>query len=220
MLYLHTAESIIRDFILGVLRVLGPKPHKRKELYGLRVKGQKAKGLNIGVIYSAVMPEMSVMSEFSALAEIIERNRKYSPAQEERLKQEPLGDWQSPSDGARWDALRTRLDVEALSYNIRKSVDKKGERDFLIAQKIQIQTELCKEGPPQEKPVSQILYSLFCTGPSTYDIRVNEMNKRRSNMMVLLRAIDEQLPVYDTIISSIKIRVSRRMSLDNSRYRH
>ena len=166
------------------------------------------------------MSEMSEMSEFSALAEILERNRKYSPEQEERLKQEPLGDWQSPSDNARWDALRTRLDVEALSYNIRKRVDKKGERDFLIAQKIQIQTELCKEGPPQEKPVSQILYSFFCTGPTTYDIRVNEMNKRRSNMMVLLRAIDEQLPVYDTIISSIKIRVSRRMSLDNSRYRH
>jgi hypothetical protein len=33
------------------------------------------------------MPEMS---EFSALAEIIERNRKYSPEQEQRLNQEPL----------------------------------------------------------------------------------------------------------------------------------
>lgn len=166
------------------------------------------------------MPEMPEMSEFSALAEIIERNRKYSPEQEERLKQEPLGDWQSPSDNARWDALHTRLGLEALFYNIRKCVDKRGERDFLIAKKIQIQTELCNEGPPEEKPASQILYSFFCTGPTTYDIRVNEMNKRRSNMMVLLRAIDEQLPVYDTIISSIKIRVSRRMSLDNSRYRH
>lgn len=165
------------------------------------------------------MPEMPEISEFSALAEIIERNRKYSPEQEERLKREPLGDWQSPSDGARWDALHTRLGLEALSYNIRKSVDKRGERDFLIAQKIQIQTELCKEDPPQEKPVSQILYSFFCTGPTTYDIRVDEMNKRRSNMMCLVRAIDEQLPVYDTIISSIKIRVSRRMSLDDSRYR-
>ena len=49
------------------------------------------------------------MYEFSALAEIIERNRKYSPEQEERVKQEPLGDWQSPSDNARWDALHMRL---------------------------------------------------------------------------------------------------------------
>ena len=165
------------------------------------------------------MSERPEISEFSALAEIIERNRKYSPEQEERLKQEPLGDWQSPSDNARWDALHTRLSVEALSYNIRKSVDKKGERDFLIAQKIQIQTELCNEDPPQEKPVSQILYSFFCTGPTTYDIRINEANKRRYAIMVLLRAIDEQLPVYDAIISSIKIRVSRRMSLDDSCYR-
>ena len=180
----------------------------------------RAEGLNIGAIYSSGLSEMSEMSEFSALAEILERNRKYTKEQEERLKQEPLGDWQSPSDNARWDALHTRLSAEALSYNIRKSVDKKGERDFLIAQKIKILTEIRKEDPPQEKPVSQILYSFFCTGPTTHDIRVNEMNRRKSNMMCLVRAIDEQLPVYDTIIDSIKIRVSRRISLDDSRYRH
>lgn len=156
------------------------------------------------------MPEIS---EFSALGEILERNRKYNADQEERVKQEPLGDWQSPSDNARWDALHTQLTAEALSYNIRKCVDKRGERDFLIAQKIQLQTQLCKEDPPQEKPISQILYSFFCTGPTTHDIRVNEMNRRRSNMMSLVRAIDEQLLVYDKIIDSIKIRVSRRMSV-------
>jgi hypothetical protein len=163
------------------------------------------------------MPEMS---EFSALAEIIERNRKYSPQQEERVNQEPLGDWQSPSDNARWDALHTQLSAEALSYNIRKCLDKRGERDFLISQKIKILIAIAKEDTPQEKPVSQILYSFFCTGPTTHDIRVNEVNRRKSNMMRLVRAIDEQLPVYDKIIDSIKIRVSRRMSLDNSRYCH
>jgi hypothetical protein len=170
----------------------------------------RTKGLNIGPIYSAGIPEMP---EFSALGEILERNRKYNADQEERIKQEPLGDWQSPSDNARWDALHTRLSAEALSYNIRKCLDKRGERDFLIAQKIKILTELSKEEPPQEKPVSQILYSFFCTGPTKHDIRVNEVNRRKSNMMCLVREIDEQLPVYDKIIDSIKIRVSRRMSL-------
>jgi hypothetical protein len=159
------------------------------------------------------MSAMSATSEFSALVEIIERNRKYNPDQEERLKQEPLGDWQSPSDNARWDALHTQLSAEALSYNIRKCLDKRGERDFLIVQKIKILTEITKEDPPQEKPVSQILYSFFCTGTTKHDIHVNEINKRKSNMMCLVRAIDEQLPVYDTLIDSIKIRVSRRMSL-------
>ena len=173
----------------------------------------RTKGLNIGVIYSSGMPEMSEMSEFSALADIIERNRKYNPEQEERLKQEPLGDWQSPSDCARWDALHTRLETEALSYNIRKCLDKRGERDFLISEKIRMLTMLNGEGPPKKKPVSQILYSFFCRGPTTHDIHVDEVNKRRYTIMVLLRAIDEQLPVYDAIISSIKIRVSRRMSL-------
>ena len=185
---------MIRDFILGVLRRIGAK----------------AKGLNIGAIYSAGMPEMS---EFSALAEILERNRKYNAEQEERVKQEPLGDWQSPSDNARWHALHTQLTAEALSYNIRKCVDKRGERDFLISQKIKILTEITKEEPPQEKPVSQILYSFFCRGPTKHDIRMNKVNRRRSNMMCLVRSIDEQLPVYDKIIDSIKIRVSRRMSL-------
>jgi sulfur relay (sulfurtransferase) DsrC/TusE family protein len=156
------------------------------------------------------MPEMP---EFSALAEILERNRKYNADQEERVKQEPLGDWQSPSDNARWDALHMRLSTEALSYNIRKCIDKRGERDFLIAQKIKILTKITKESPPQEKPVSQILYSFFCTGPTKHDIRVNEVNRRKSNMMCLVRSIDEQLAVYDKIIDSIKIRVSRRMSL-------
>ena len=170
----------------------------------------RTKGLNIGIIYSAGMPEMP---EFSALAEILERNRKYNADQEERVKQEPLGDWQSPSDNTRWDALHTQLSTEALSYNIRKCLDKRGERDFLIAQKIKILTEIAKEDPPQEKPISQILYSFFCTGPTTHDIRVNEVNRRKSNMMCLVRAIDEQLPIYDKIIDSIKIRVSRRMSL-------
>jgi len=70
------------------------------------------------------------------VSKIVKRNDTYieeNKIKEEKAKiaSEPQGDWQSPSDNARWFDFRETLKLARFEWNINKSVEKEKERDLL-----------------------------------------------------------------------------------------
>lgn len=143
--------------------------------------------------------------EFKELAQLLDRNNRWhnpkKMAEEEgRLAREPIGDWQSPSDNARWDNLRYDLETARLKYNIESSQNKEEELEMLQRKKWVIEemldqykrSYLCAK-VEKKKTTAQKIYALFFrVKESPEKAPINDSNRLR----VLLQDINRQIPFY------------------------
>ena len=122
------------------------------------------------------------------------------------LIEEPIGDWQSPSDNERWNSLYKELQQKRIKYNIDNSPNKEEEKEFFIKTKKVIDQEVLKYNTelnsfvlPQNETVLQKTYTFFTRTPNNYMIKVEKYNKIKKKLDKLLELLDEinnQLPIY------------------------
>ena len=75
-------------------------------------------------------------TNFDEVKKIVKKNDTYAEAdkkkeEHERIEREPVGDWQSPSNNRRWNALHKELELKRITYNIEKSTNKEKEKEIL-----------------------------------------------------------------------------------------
>jgi len=142
---------------------------------------------------------------------ILKRNMVYddferSLEEEERIKSEPIGDWQSPSDNARFYNLHKELEDKKLRYNISRAAARETEHKLLLKRKAEIEDLLKEMGhvsttTSAKRTMGQHLYSLITGKPSGYDLekeRLRNVEEYKHSLQRLLADIIRQLPYYVT----------------------
>jgi hypothetical protein len=143
------------------------------------------------------------MMDTKELRQLLKRNNTWRDpkklAEEEgRFAREPLGDWQSPSDSERWEALRHSLETVRLKHNISASVNKDEELQLMQRQKWAIEEMLEEHERSQttnveaKKTLAQDLYDLFFRTKVKESMPVID----ESDLRNLLRDINRQMPFY------------------------
>jgi hypothetical protein len=143
------------------------------------------------------------MMDTKELRQLLKRNNtwrdpKKLDEEEGRFAREPLGDWQSPSDSERWEALRYALETVRLKHNISASVNKDEELQLMQRQKWAIEEMLEEHERSQttkvepKKTLAQGLYDLFFRGKVEGSMPVID----ESDLRNLLRDIKRQMPFY------------------------
>ena len=143
--------------------------------------------------------------------EIIQMNKKYTEEirkeEKQRIREEPIGDLQSPSDMQRWCDLYQSLEEKRIRYNIDQSKNKESDKNVLIKTKQLIEDTIkTKEkiientNLPKKASRFQRMYSYWTDMPNNYDIQLehyeNEVDILRE-LHNILNDIDIQLPLYE-----------------------
>lgn len=156
-------------------------------------------------------------SDFSEVNNIIDKNNTYEnetkrKEEKDRIKNEPAGDWQSPSDAKRWENLYSDLENTRLTYNIvnKSADDHKKEKQILenavksIADDIKridiLINTLTKEIEQNPKTLTQKAYSAISGKDSNYEKTKYMICKYRadnSKLKSLLQPINKQLRYYN-----------------------
>jgi hypothetical protein len=152
------------------------------------------------------------MQTFKELEHLLYRNNTYREEskiqkEQERIEQEPMGDWQSPSDARRWAELHKSLRYKRLKYNISLSTDKQTEKEFIMNEKIKIEMLLNKNREvlnkkSEEKPTHSWFQSFFRSSKERLNSKelMDEIHKENRYFEILIGSINQQLPVYEIVI--------------------
>jgi hypothetical protein len=149
------------------------------------------------------------------VSKIVKRNDTYieeHKIKEEKAKiaSEPQGDWQSPSDNARWFDFQETLKLARFEWNINKSVAKEKERDLLknsiqtINQKIESNDKAIEKINKQTsffsflKSAEQERQERLKKADLTYPIRTENDELER-----LKKNIPKQVNIYNKLIARI-----------------
>lgn len=159
------------------------------------------------------------MQTFKELEHLLYRNNTYreeskKQKEQERIEQEPMGNWQSPSDSQRWVELHKSLRYKRLRYNINLSPDKQTEKDFIMNEKIKIEMLMNKNREvmnkkSEEKQTQTWFQSFFSSSKErlNYKELMDEIKKENRYFEILIKSINQQLPVYDMIIEKEVINI-------------
>jgi hypothetical protein len=159
------------------------------------------------------------MQTFKELEHLLYRNNTYreeskKQKEQERIEQEPMGNWQSPSDSQRWVELHKSLRYKRLRYNINLSTDKQTEKDFIMNEKIKIEMLMNKNREvmnkkSEEKQTHSWFQSFFISSKErlNYKELMDEIKKENRYFEILIKSINQQLPVYDMIIEKEVINI-------------
>jgi hypothetical protein len=130
--------------------------------------------------------------------------------EEERIKKEPIGDHQSPSDNERWTQLYKDIELKRLRYNIGISKSKEEDRNYLLENKCiinkAIQSKLQTYNEfilPKSETCLQSLYTTVTCLPNKFTILTrtrNEIKQSICELKTLLADIVVQLEIYDECI--------------------
>jgi len=130
--------------------------------------------------------------------------------EEQRIKQEPIGDHQSPSDNERWTQLYKDIELKRLRYNIGISKNKEEERKYLLDNKSKLNKVIHSKLQtynefilPKSETCLQSLYTTVTCLPNKFTILTitrNEIKKSILELKTLLAEIVFQLEIYDECI--------------------
>jgi hypothetical protein len=159
------------------------------------------------------------MQNFKELEHLLYRNNTYKEKskiqkEQERIEQEPMGDWQSPSDSRRWAELHKSLRYKRLRYNINLSPDKQTEKEFILNEKVKIEMLLNKNRElmnkkSEEKQTHFWFQSFFRSSKERLNSKeiMDEIQKENRYFEILINSINQQLPVYEIVIEKERIDV-------------
>ena len=152
------------------------------------------------------------MQTFKELEHLLYRNNTYKEKskiqkEQERIEQEPIGDWQSQSDSQRWAELHKSLRYKRLRYNINLSTDKQTEKEFIMNEKIKIEMLLNKNREvlikmTENKKNNSWFQSFFSSSKERLNSKeaMDEIQKENRYFEILIKSINQQLPVYEIVI--------------------
>ena len=142
---------------------------------------------------------------------VLNRNMVYEEfdmrlEEDERIKRDPMGDWQSPSDSSRFYNLHKELEDKKLRYNISKASAREKERELLLKRKAEIEGLLKRMDRDNtmvcvKRTMGQYIYGLITGKPSSYDLekeRLKNVEEYKQSLQRVLALIIRQLPYYVT----------------------
>jgi hypothetical protein len=136
------------------------------------------------------------------IQQILKRNKTYAETEKQkeesdRIKSEPLGDWQSPSDNARWQNLYRDLYSKKIKYNIGKlTEEQRNIEKTQLTDSISIVNNMIDNINKLPKPKKKFLQKIFCI-----NVSVKPYNNYISILENIISDIHNQLPYYKLVLT-------------------